>query len=70
VLIVVLAAGSLLVAVLALALAREVRLRRALELLLSRILAAWRGRRSDHDTSEELHDSADDNGRDNLRRRL
>jgi hypothetical protein len=36
------AAGTLLSAVLALALLREVRLRRALEALLRRILTAWR----------------------------
>jgi len=46
----VVVASSILAAVLALALVREVRLRRALELLLSRILAAWR-RRPDRSTS-------------------
>ena len=39
---VALAAGALLSAVLALALVREVRLRRALEALLRRILTTWR----------------------------
>jgi hypothetical protein len=37
-----LAAGAMLSAVLAIALLRELRLRRALEALLRRILAAWR----------------------------
>jgi hypothetical protein len=44
-----LAAGALLSAVLALALLREVRLRRALEALLRRILSTWRRFRSEHD---------------------
>jgi len=43
------AAGTLLSAVLALALMREVRLRRALEALLRRILTTWRKM---HDTHE------------------
>ena len=49
-LLVALAAGALLSAVLALALLREVRLRRALEAVLRRILSTWRRFRSPHDT--------------------
>jgi hypothetical protein len=45
-----LAAGALLSAVLALALLREVRLRRALEAVLRRLLTTWRRFRSPHDT--------------------
>jgi hypothetical protein len=41
---IVIAASAFLAAVLSLALLREVRLRRALEKLLARILAAWRNR--------------------------
>ena len=59
VLFVVVAASSILAAVLALALAREVRLRRALERLLSRILAAWRRR---HDRSTMDSRDADSHG--------
>ena len=47
---VALAAGALLSAVLALALLREVRLRRALEAVLRRILSTWRRFRSPHDS--------------------
>lgn len=45
-----LAAGALLSAVLALALLREVRLRRALEAVLRRLLTTWRRFRSNHDS--------------------
>ena len=45
---VALAAGALLSAVLALALLREVRLRRALEAVLRRLLSTWRRFRSQH----------------------
>jgi hypothetical protein len=45
-----LAACALLSAILALALLREVRLRRALEALLRRILSTWRRFRSEHDS--------------------
>jgi hypothetical protein len=45
-----LAAGALLSAVLALALLREARLRRALEAILRRILSTWRRFRSSHDS--------------------
>ena len=54
----VVVASSILAAVLALALVREVRLRRALELLLSRILAAWT-RRSDRSTPEPRDSDSD-----------
>jgi len=47
-----LAAGALLSAVLALALLREVRLRRALEALLRRILATWRRLHAIRDSDE------------------
>lgn len=57
---IVIAASAFLVAVLSLALFREVRLRRALETLLARILAMWRRR---HD------DSADRNFNDGRRER-
>jgi len=43
----VLLAGSVLALVLTLALVREVRLRRALETLLRRLLEKWRSRRED-----------------------
>ena len=49
-LLVALAAGALLSAVLALALLREVRLRRALEAVLRRLLTTWRRFRSQHDS--------------------
>ena len=49
-LLVALAAGALLSAVLALALLREVRLRRALEAVLRRLLTTWRRLRSHHDS--------------------
>ncbi len=54
-----LAAGALLSAVLALALLREVRLRRALEALLRRILMTWRRFRSP-DESQTPPRGADD----------
>ena len=55
----VVVASSILAAVLALALVREVRLRRALEVLLARILAAWR-RRSDRSASDSPHADGND----------
>jgi hypothetical protein len=58
-LLVALAAGALLSAVLALALLREVRLRRALEAVLRQILSIWRRFRSPHD-SQMPPRSADD----------
>jgi hypothetical protein len=48
-----LAACALLSAVLALALVREVRLRRALEAVLRRLLAAWRGFRGERETDAQ-----------------
>jgi len=58
---VVLAGSSLLAVVLAIALAREVRLRRALQSLLRRLLAHWRpyektrSNNPDRPASERLH---------------
>ena len=56
---VALAAGALLSAVLALALLREVRLRRALEAVLRRILSTWRRFRSTHDSQRPPRRSDD-----------
>jgi len=44
----ILTAGAVLVVVLVLALAREVRLRRALERLLNKLLTLWRNRHAEH----------------------
>ena len=54
----ILGAGSVLVLVLVIALAREVRLRRALQQLLRKLLAAWRNTRANHPSScrDQLHD--------------
>jgi hypothetical protein len=52
-------ASSLLAVVLALALAREVRLRRALERLLARILSYWRNQHASNETPAP-HDAGAD----------
>jgi len=44
----ILSAGTVLVMVLVLALAREVRLRRALQQLLKKLLTLWRNRHAEH----------------------
>ncbi len=60
----VLLASSLLAAVLVVALVREVRLRRALQRLLSRLLAVWRNRHAeDHRVpSADVGNSVSDPG--------
>ena len=52
---IVVAASSLLAVLLVIALAREVRLRRALQKLLSRIFQVWRNRNA-HDSPARSHD--------------
>jgi hypothetical protein len=54
-----LAAGALLSAVLALALVREVRLRRALEALLRRLLTTWRKLHAPPDPDPQRADDRD-----------
>ena len=57
---IIVAASSVLAAVLALALFREVQLRRALEVLLARILALWQRGRRDGDPPGDPPDHGDD----------
>jgi len=54
---------ALLTAVLALALLREIRLRKALEALLKKILNTWRRFHATH-RPDEVHQAADDHGAD------
>jgi hypothetical protein len=61
-----LAAGAMLSAVLALALWREARLRRALETLLRRILTAWRRGNAQHDADDRRHSGGPDDPGDRM----